>query len=148
MQRRGRTIGKLAEEAGVHVETIRYYERRGILKQPSRPENGWRTYGDDALATLRFVKRAQRLGFRLDEIEQLLQLREDENSSTCSRSRGLAGAKLEEISQKLEELEAIRDVLQTMLVETPQVGGASACAVIGRLERDFEEAVLARQSAG
>ena len=114
--KKGRTIGKLAEEAGFHVETIRYYERRGILVQPPKPENGWRTYGDDSLTTLRFVKRAQWMGFSLDEIEDLLVLRRDaEKKESTGQARSQIKAKLGEIQAKLEDLTSVRDKLQTLL---------------------------------
>jgi MerR family mercuric resistance operon transcriptional regulator len=116
--KRGRTIGKLAEEAGVHVETIRYYERRGILTQPPKPENGWRTYGDDSLATLRFVKRAQWMGFSLDEIEELLALRAGSaNGSSTERAKEHISAKLEEVQTKLEDLSNVRNTLQRLVKE-------------------------------
>jgi DNA-binding transcriptional MerR regulator len=111
--KKGRTIGKLAEAAHVHVETIRYYERRGILEQPKKPENGWRTYNDDALSTLRFVKRAQWMGFSLDEIEELLVLRRDATKKgSTGQARNQIQAKLDEIQGKLEDLTAVRDKLR------------------------------------
>jgi MerR family mercuric resistance operon transcriptional regulator len=114
--KKGRTIGKLAEEAGVHVETIRYYERRGILSQPAKPENGWRTYGDDSLTTLRFVKRAQWMGFSLDEIEALLVLRRQaEKKEATGQARSQIKAKLDETQAKLEDLTSVRDKLSTLL---------------------------------
>lgn len=111
---RSRTIGKLAEEAGVHVETVRYYERRGILQQPEKPENGWRVYGDDALETLRFVKRAQWLGFSLDEIEELLTLRRDAKSESVQRAVSHIKSKLSSIEQKLSELTQVRNTLHRL----------------------------------
>lgn len=112
---KSRTIGKLAEEAGVHVETIRYYERRGILAQPQKPENGWRTYGDDSLSTLRFVKRAQWMGFSLDEIEELLTLRRDAGQGqTTAQAQGQIKAKLDEIQTKLDDLTSVRNKLQSL----------------------------------
>ena len=112
---KSRTIGKLAEEAGVHVETIRYYERRGILAQPPKPENGWRTYGDDSLSTLRFVKRAQWMGFSLDEIEELLTLRRDANRGEATgQARDQIKAKLDEIQMKLDDLTSVRNKLESL----------------------------------
>jgi MerR family mercuric resistance operon transcriptional regulator len=83
---RGRTTGKLAHDAGVHVETVRYYEQRGLLKKPHRG-SGWRRYDDDeALRVLRFVKRAQELGFSLDEVHELLAARLEESADVCARA--------------------------------------------------------------
>lgn len=114
MSKEFRTISRLAKEAGVHVETIRYYERRGILQQPPKPRRGWRTYDDDALEVLRFVKRAQRLGFRLDEIEELLSLRESTEEGAGHRVRQHMEAKLQETREKLAELETVRDKLEQL----------------------------------
>lgn len=111
MSKEFRTISRLAKEAGVHVETIRYYERRGILRQPPKPRRGWRTYDDEALQVLRFVKRAQRLGFRLDEIEELLSLRESQAPGSCGKVQGFMQTKLEETEEKLAELNSVRDRL-------------------------------------
>jgi MerR family mercuric resistance operon transcriptional regulator len=114
---RSRTIGRLAEEAGVHVETVRYYERRGILEQPPKPDNGWRVYGDEALETLRFVKRAQWLGFSLDEIEELLVLRREAKSESVSRAVSHIRAKLSHIEQKLNELTHVRNTLHRLATQ-------------------------------
>ena len=80
------TIGRLAREAGVNIETIRYYQRRGLLPQPGRPLQGFRRYGDEALARLRFIKRAQQLGFTLREIKELLAI--GKGSCAPPRRRG------------------------------------------------------------
>ena len=114
---RGRTIGRLAEEAGVHVETVRYYERRGILRQPERPDNGWRVYGDEALRTLRFVKRAQWLGFSLDEIEELLALRGTPGREAAARATERMKKKLEIVEEKLEDLGNVRRALHHLANE-------------------------------
>lgn len=114
MSKEFRTISRLAKEAGVHVETIRYYERRGILQQPPKPRRGWRTYDDDALEVLRFVKRAQRLGFRLDEIEELLSLRESTEPTAGDRVKQQMDAKLSETREKLAELETVRAKLEQL----------------------------------
>lgn len=133
MSKEFRTISRLAKEAGVHVETIRYYERRGILRQPPKPRRGWRTYDDEALQVLRFVKRAQRLGFRLDEIEELLSLRENEAPGACDKVQGYMKAKLEETEEKLTELNAVRNRLVELRDAcTPDATGA-ACDALRQL---------------
>ncbi|MGH1348782.1 MAG: MerR family transcriptional regulator [Nannocystales bacterium] len=71
----GRTIGRLAVEAGVNVETIRFYERRGLIRQPESPTSGWRRYGEEVLRRIRFITRAQQLGSSLDDVEEMLALR-------------------------------------------------------------------------
>jgi len=98
------TIGRLAAEAGVSVETIRYYPRRGLLIEPKKPHNGQRRYAVDEIRRIRFVKRAQGLGFTLEEIANLLELDEEQG---CAQTRELAAHKLEVFERKLADLKAI-----------------------------------------
>jgi len=128
-----RTIGTLAREAGVHIETIRYYEQRGLLKQPRRT-NGWRRYDDEALRVLRFVKRAQELGFTLDEVHELLSLRASKSTRTCTRVRAAAEAKLTDVEAKIRDLEAIRRTLRELASTCPTEGSAHACPILGALD--------------
>ena len=123
------TISALARTAGVNVETIRYYERRGILRQPGKPARGWRAYGDDALRVVRFVKRAQALGFTLEEIEQMLKLRRSASPRTCARVSERAHEKIAEIDAKLRDLEAMRGVLEK-LASTCDAEGAVHCPIL------------------
>src|SRR5260370_13701440 len=99
MDMNGRTIGELARDAGVHVETVRYYERRGLLKQPRRA-TGWRRYDDDALRLLHFVKRAQELGFALGEVHELLSLRASKSTRACPRVLAPAEAKILDVEPR------------------------------------------------
>ena len=127
-----RTIGKLAREAAVNVETVRYYERRGLLKQPRRTA-GWRRYDDEALRTLRFVKRAQELGFTLDEVESLLSMRASSSARTCSRVRAQAEAKLVDIDARIRDLMAIRLTLEELTRACPGDGPAGSCPILGAI---------------
>ncbi|MFZ5479493.1 MAG: MerR family DNA-binding protein [Myxococcota bacterium] len=127
-----RTIGQLAREAGVNVETIRYYERIGIIRQPEAPAEGWRTYDDTTLRVVRFVKRAQALGLGLDDARALLDLRND--GGDCSSVRSIARAKLEEIEAKLRELTALRDALRSVADTCPGAGPTSGCPVLDLVE--------------
>src|SRR5688572_27027868 len=95
------TIGQLAKRAGVNLETIRYYERRGLLSEPPRRASGYRQYRPDVVARIRFIKRAQELGFSLNEIHELLSLRV-EAATVCSDVKQRAEAKVAEIEQKME----------------------------------------------
>ena len=97
------TIGRLADQAGVNVETIRYYQRRGLVPEPDKPINGHRRYAAEASRRVRFIKRAQVLGFTLEEIGGLIQLDE---SHACSETRELAARKLDVIDAKLADLKA------------------------------------------
>ena len=129
------TISQLARDAGVNVETIRYYERIGLLRQPRKPARGWRRYDEGARRRLRFVRRAQRLGFTLDEIKQLLSLRESASSRTCDRVSRKAKAKLEEIEARIRDLQAMREVLERLAAACPKEG-ARACPILDALEVD------------
>ncbi len=101
---------QIADEAGVNVETLRYYERRGLLPQPERLDSGYRVWGPDAVRIVRFVKRAQRLGFTLREIDSLLELAAG-GPESCDAARSLANEKIGELDRKLGELSAMRDSL-------------------------------------
>ena len=114
------TIGKLSRAAGVHVETIRYYQRRGLLAEPRRPERGARRYGADAIARLGFIRRAQEVGFTLDEVKALLVLGETPN---CRGARTLAAKKLELVESRIHDLERMRHALSS-LIDQCDAGGA------------------------
>ncbi|XKE47098.1 Hg(II)-responsive transcriptional regulator [Halomonas organivorans] len=102
------TIGGLAKAAGVHVETIRYYQRRGLLTAPERPAGGIRRYGREEVERLGFVKAAQRLGFSLNEVAELLRL---DDGLHCDEASALAERKLGEVREKIADLRRIEDVL-------------------------------------
>ena len=102
------TIGRLAVEAGVNVETIRYYQRRALLPAPDKPTQGHRRYAGDAVKRVRFIKRAQALGFTLEEIGSLLALDE---ARARAETRNLAAHKLQAIEDKLADLKTVRQAL-------------------------------------
>lgn len=106
------TIGKLAERAGVNVETIRYYQRRGLLEEPKKPFGGYRRYPATVTKRVRFIKRAQALGFTLEEVAGLLHL---DAASACAETRELAARKLRLIEEKLTELRAMREGLADLV---------------------------------
>lgn len=127
------TIGRLADEAGVNVETIRYYQRRGLMVEPDKPTNGHRRYALDAIKRVRFIKRAQVLGFTLDEIGSLLQLDE---VGACAETRELATHKLQVIEEKLADLKAMRKALTTLLHQCDTGASQGACPIIHALAAD------------
>jgi Hg(II)-responsive transcriptional regulator len=129
----GLTIGALARAADVNVETVRYYQRRGILKQPKRLR-GWRHYGEDALRTLRFIRRAQELGFTLAEIEDLLSLRSSESQQVCARVRSRAEAKLADVDARIRDLTAIRETLARLARACPSAGHAGDCPILEAID--------------
>ena len=133
---RDMTIGKAARVAGVGVETIRFYERKGLIDQPPKPAfGGFRVYPDDVVDRVRFIRQAQELGFSLKEIGELLSLRADPETDS-GRVRERAAAKLAEVNRKMAELERIRAALETLIAACPGGGGLRACSILEALERD------------
>lgn len=128
------TIGDLARQADVNVETIRYYESIGLIRQPAKPARGWRRYDDEAVVRLRFVKRAQQLGFALAEIKSLLRLRASDNPRTCSSVSKRAEQKLTEIDAKIRDLQAMRNVLVDLSKACPGDGPGDKCPILRALE--------------
>lgn len=128
-------IGRLAEAAGVKVPTIRYYERRGIIAEPPRSRSGYRQYGEGAVDRIRFVKRAQELGFTLEEIEDLLALRVEDPTS-CESVEEATRSKLASVESKIRELERLRAVLRGLVRSCEDRERTSACPVLGILEED------------
>lgn len=126
---RSMTIGALARDASVNIETVRYYQRRKLLGVPARPTGGVRRYGEDALARIRFIKRAQDLGFTLDEIAALLRL---ERFSACGPARALAAKKLALVKARLHDLARLEDVLEELIARC-DTGAARGCAIIESL---------------
>jgi MerR family mercuric resistance operon transcriptional regulator len=126
------TIGKLAKHAGVNVETIRYYQRRGLLYEPDKPLGGYRRYPADMVKRVRFIKRAQALGFTLEEVTGLLRL---DAAQACAETRELAVHKLELIERKLADLAAMREGLAALMAKC-DTGGSSACPIIQVLNHD------------
>jgi MerR family mercuric resistance operon transcriptional regulator len=129
----GLSIGKLAEAAGVNIETIRYYQRRGLLDEPPKPLSGYRHYLPEQVKRLRFIKRAQALGFTLDEVGTLLKL---DAACTCRETRALAVHKLALIEQKMADLAALRQVLGGLVQECDAGDGGAACPIIDVLNRE------------
>jgi len=115
------TIGRLAKAAGVNVETVRYYQRRGLLTEPRKPPGGHRRYSDDALRRIEFIRRAQQLGFTLDEIGQLLDYA---NDPARKEGRLVAEKRLEVIESRMAELGRMRDELSRLVAACRRARGA------------------------
>lgn len=124
------TIGKLAAEAGVNVETIRFYERRGLLMQPEKELGGFRYYDDHAIARILFIKRAQAIGFSLDEISGLMALNQ---SDCCRQTHDAATAKLAVVEERIRDLNQIRKTLKMLIKECEIEGGDLSCPIIESL---------------
>ena len=127
------TIGKLAEAAGVNIETIRYYQRRGLLDEPPKPMGGHRRYAPEQAKRVRFIKRAQALGFTLDEVGALLTL---DSACACTETRGLAARKLSLIEKKMADLAALHQVLGGLVKQCDAVRSSAACPIIDVLVRE------------
>lgn len=126
-------IGELAAKAGVGQQTVRYYERRSLIEKPKRNASGYRVYSEEAVVLVRFIRRAQDLGFTLHEIQELLRLRNDRNT-TCLEVRASASAKIAEIEGKIVHLQAIKRALE-MLVKSCTRGGATRkCPILEAIE--------------
>src|SRR5947208_9758509 len=104
------TIGQLAPQGGVGIETVRFYERQGLLEEPARKESGYRQYPEGVVGRLRFIKRAKELGFSLREIKELMALRFDP-ATTCADVKRRAEAKITDIEIKIRHLERMRKAL-------------------------------------
>lgn len=126
-QRESLTIGRFASAAGVNVETIRFYQRKGLLREPQRPVGGIRRYGEKDVARVKFVKSAQRLGFSLDEIAQLLRL---EDGTHCDEAAEIAAHRLEDVRGRLADLARMESALSKLLQECRHSGEELSCPLI------------------
>lgn len=126
-------IGEAAKAAGVGVETIRFYERRGLIARPKRPvRGGARTYPEETIARIRFIRRAQSIGFSLRQIKELVTLQLDPGAD-CGEVRACAQAKLDEVNRKIASLEAMRTALEELLVACPGQGRLDECSILAAL---------------
>lgn len=131
----GISIGKVAKRTGVGIETIRNYERRGLLEEPPRTESGCRKYQSESLARLYFIKRAEELGFSLNEIKELLFLRQDSHATKADiKKRTLE--KIEDVKKKRKELTRVLGVLEHLASTCDGDGPVSDCPILGALVLD------------
>lgn len=128
----GLTIGAVAKAAGVNVETVRFYQRRALLAEPDRPWGSIRRYGGADVARVRFVKAAQRLGFSLDEVAELLRL---DDGAHCADARRLAEIKLADVRARLKDLRRIESLLSELVRECGSRRGQVSCPLIDALQR-------------
>lgn len=126
---------QVATEAGVNVQTLRYYERRGLLPEPARSDSGYRSYDLQAVRTVRFVKRAQQLGFSLDEIESLLHLAAG-GPDSCDAARALATERLEQLEDKIASLTAMRDSLRQLVATCHRSRTRRLCPLLDAIEKE------------
>lgn len=130
------TISKAAQAAGVGVETIRFYERKGLIEQPPKPrDGGYRVYPDDTVRRVCFIRRAQELGFSLREVADLLSLRLDSRAD-ASDVQHRAMVKLQDVDEKIARLQRIRCGLADLLARCPGEGELQCCSILGALEQE------------
>lgn len=132
------SIGRLAKSSGVGVETIRFYEREGLLEAPPRTASGYRRYAPDAVSRLGFIRRAKQLGFSLGEIRELLSLASADGDR--AEVKALAEHKLAEIEQRIEELRRMRAVLAELNRQCSGHGPVEGCPIIEALDDENPEA--------
>lgn len=120
------TIGKAAQQAQVNVETIRYYQRIGLIQEPEKPLQGYRSYPEQTVTQIKFIKRAQTTGFTLKEIKRLLSLGRDQ----CDETRILANEKLLDVKQKINDLKAIEKSLQDLIKHCQVRETDDSCPII------------------
>ena len=126
------TVGALARQAGVKIDTIRYYERRGLLPKPSRTDSGYRTFTPASVERLRFIRQAQALGFTLAEVDQLLALRLS-SGTTCVEVRKRAEAKITDIEQKIQSLHRMKRALRQLVSSCAADGRTNECSFLVNL---------------
>ena len=128
------TISKAAKQAGTRIETVRFYERRGLITQPLKPAaGGFRDYPPETVSRLRFIREAQELGFSLNEIAELLSLRADPKAN-CAQVQRRAEAKLAEVRRKIERLQDIGAALDRLIAACPGKGALGACSFLEAME--------------
>ncbi|HDZ27130.1 hypothetical protein LCGC14_1680320 [marine sediment metagenome] len=127
------TTGQLAKKAQVNVETIRYYERRGLIPEPLRSESGYRHYSQDSIARIQFIKRAKELGFSLKEVSELLSLRVDPNTN-CADVKRMAEVKITDIKEKIHALQRIKEALTKLRASCQGSGPAGKCPILEALD--------------
>ncbi len=127
------TIGEVARRAEVNPQTLRYYERRGILPKPARSRSGYRTYTQDAVARVRFIKAAQGLGFSLSEIEELLRLAHD-GPGRCAAARALADEKIAGLDVRIAMLVALKHSLERLVATCGRPHARRECPLLQAIE--------------
>ncbi len=129
------SIGTVARRAGVPIDTIRYYERQGLLPEPARRASGYRSYGEGAVAQLKFIRRAKTLGFSLDEIRDLLALSQDRGKGVRA-VRQRARQRLDALDLRIAELQRVRDGLARLVEACPGGGAPEQCPILQALNHE------------
>lgn len=126
-------IGQVASQTGVGVETIRFYERQGLLDPPTRRASGYRQYDEDVVTRIRFIRRGKELGFSLTEIDELLKLRVDPDA--CAETKRRVDEKIGQIDEKIRDLQRVRDALSDLASTCGESRDTSQCPILEALAR-------------
>ncbi|MFI7063775.1 MerR family transcriptional regulator [Kribbella sp. NPDC050124] len=129
--------GELAGRAGVNIETVRYYERRGLLSEPRRTPGGYRDYPAASVELLRFIKRAQELGFTLDEIEELVHL-DSGGPDSCDAARALAEHRRDDLAARIRDLQSMHDSLAALVATCDLPRADRSCALLDAITHSSE----------
>ena len=127
------TIGELAKRSGIGLETVRFYERKGLIEEPPRTDSGYRQYPEEAVGRIRFIRRAKELGFALKEISELLSLRVDPDT-TCADVREQTELKIADVEEKIRALQTIKTALEKLAVSCTGSGPTSECPILEALD--------------
>ncbi len=127
------TIGQVAKRSGIGIETVRFYERKGLVEEPPRTDSGYRQYSEDVVARIRFIRRAKELGFKLSEISELLSLRVDPDT-TCADVRKQTELKIADVEEKLRALQGIKTALKKLAGSCVGTGPTSECPILEALD--------------
>jgi Hg(II)-responsive transcriptional regulator len=132
------TIGRLAKNSGVSIDTVRFYERRGLIAEPHRTPSNYRVYPEEDVTRLRFIKKSKELGFSLSEIKELLALRSGSSASKADIKQKTEN-KIKDIRQKIKDLSRILTALEHLAATCDGQGPISDCPIIGALEEQINE---------
>ena len=138
------TIGQVAERSGIGIETVRFYERKGLVEEPPRADSGYRQYPEDVVARIRFIRRAKELGFKLSEISQLLSLRVDPDT-TCADVKNQTELKIADVEEKIRVLQGIKTALKKLAASCVGTGPTSECPILE--SRDSQDEGLVRKES-
>jgi len=127
------TIGQVAKRSGIGIETVRFYERKGLVEEPPRTDSGYRQYSEDVVARIRFIRRAKELGFKLSEISELLSLRVDPDT-TCADVRKQTEFKIADVEDKIRVLQGIKTALKKLAASCVGTGPTSECPILEALD--------------
>lgn len=131
----GMTIGQVARRSGLGIETVRFYERNGLIEEPPRRASGYRQYGEDVVTRLRFIRRAKELGFSLREIKELLSLRL-QPETTCAHVKNRAEVKIADIEEKIQSLLRMKAALVKLTAACSGEGPVSECPILEALDQE------------